>query len=597
MKQLKKLTRRHFVPLFLLILWTSMLIRYIQTENLGFLTLDTRGKYEQLKGISLRREIFKGDTISGEFFDHYPNLGIIGIRFNNQNRINKDRLEFRLKEAGVANWYYKARYNADQFQPNSIFPIGFPPIKDSAKKKYYFEIESLQGATDSAVTIVNKSPVFIGRHVFTKESLLKEKGLLLYFIPNKIVNLLSDPEFRIHFFVYSLPLVFYYLFLLFGFTFHVPVLLFFVFWLIDVFFVKSINDFFVLSIIFAWLLPVRKFRFESKISCSLALGLLIIFPFFFALGLINIAEKFATWAYLFFTFSVIQRIHEGHSLPENHISYKEFRRSLRVQWGNVIVFTYLIAIGEITVSAKAIKGGGILLTESGKKPSPTGSELISLMLHRFGKQMTVVYIYTTKVFSILIFIAVQIVRFLTRFGPHLVLIYLAHLQIINFGKYLDIYKDFFVSDQVALFQEQVGRPLYGLFALLSTIFVILQRKRNLRRKILMAIVFLLISINVSRVIFNLKAATFEYNIPIWSVRPAETAEPWVDVTVGGRNFKNMPFRGKVLIQGIEQRVIKWSDREVVFRTDPNITRSGKLELITDEEKTSNQVDFWYTGNR
>jgi len=612
MKLTKKLTKHLFVPLFLLILWLSLMIRYIKAENLGFLTLDIRGGYDQLKGIPPRNELFKGDIVSGEFFDRYPNLGIIGIRFSNQNRINKDRLEFRLKEAGSDNWYYKAQYNTDQFQLDSIFPIGFPPIKGSAKKRYYLEIESLFGATDSAIAIINKPPVFIGRHTFQKEALLKDKGLLLYFIPSKIINLLSLPEFRFHFFVYSLPLVFYSLFLLFGFSFHFPVFVVFVFLFIDIFFIKTINDFLIVAVIFAWTLPTKKFRFESEISCSLALGLFFIFPLFFALGLVNIAEKFAVWGYLFFTLAIVQRIYEEHSHPEGLITYKEFWRSLRVQWGNVLLFTYLIAIGEITISVKAIKEGGVLLAKSSKelassgsvlviKPSkdlsPSGTELISLMLYRLGKPMMGVYIYTTKVFSIFIYIVAHILRLIIRTGPYLLLVYLIRLQILNFFKYLHIYQDFFVSSQNLLFQDQIGHLLYGLFSLLFVIFIVLQRKRSLRIKTLLASVLLIISINVAQTIFNLKAARFEYRVTIWSVRPIETAEPWVDVTVEGRNFNEMPFRGKVLVNRVEQRIIKWSDREIVFRTDPNITRSGKLEVVTIDEKESNQTNFRYTGNR
>lgn len=88
-----------------------------------------------------RTEILKEQKISGEFKASEDNLGILAFRFvNPYGGGNSDKLIFRLKEKGKENWHYENTYATDQFQSDTLFPLGFPPISSSHGKTYYFEI-------------------------------------------------------------------------------------------------------------------------------------------------------------------------------------------------------------------------------------------------------------------------------------------------------------------------------------------------------------------------------------------------------------------------------------------------------------------------
>jgi len=597
MRQINNITKYFIVPLVLILLWVTLLVRYVYQNDLGILNLDLRLKSNILIGIPLRAEIYQGETIFGEFTDTYPNLGIIGVRFDNRNRINKDKIEFRLKESGARDWYYKAQYNTDQFQREGIFPIGFVPIAESVGKSYFFEIESLEGTISSAIAISHHYPTIIARHVFTGKSLLENGSLFSYFVLQKVSNLFYAQDFAFHFIVYSLPLLFYLLFILLGITYHVPVLVVFIALLADIFLLPGVNDFLTLSIIFAWILPMIKFKIENKVSASIALVLLPVFALSFSFGLANIAEKIATWAYLFFVIAFIQKIYEFYASPTQCISVSEFWKSIKVQWGNYIVLSYWIAVGEVTINLNSIKEGQKELGIARRTLANNGNELISLMLYRLGQPITIVYIYTTKVFVIAIFLLILSLKVLIKFFPSTLFIYLMCLQIKYVSRYFRFYNDFFISNQETLFWNQVGYFLSGIFFLYILIYLFFQRRLRLRAKTLLAIIFLLLSINTAHWFYRSVTSKFENDLIIWSVSPNDIQEPWADVVIEGRNFGEMPFYGQVLNNGLGQRIISWSDRKIIFRTNPNTTKSGRLEIITAEEIISQPVDFYYIDNK
>ena len=59
-----------------------------------------------------------------------------------------------------------------------------------------------------------------------------------------------------------------------------------------------------------WILSVFHFKFEGRVSISLALGFLILCPFLLIFNKETIAEKSAVWAYMFLLVGVIQMIIE-----------------------------------------------------------------------------------------------------------------------------------------------------------------------------------------------------------------------------------------------------------------------------------------------
>lgn len=592
MKQFNgKLITRIVIPVFLVVIWIFSISRFIAIEDLGFLSLDDRFRIDQLTEVPIG-EILKGDIISGKFETPFPNLGIVGFRFLNLNRINNDQLEFRLKQDGDTDWYYRANYKTDQFQPNKIFPLGFKPVSDSNGKMFYFELESLNGVIGNAVAISRDFPTYIGRHVFDKSTLLQNKRLLLYFIYHKTTNLFSNPKFAGAFIAYSLPLLFYLFFVVFGLVFHLPIFLVFLTILIDIFLIPDINDPLVAAIIFAWLLPVIKFRIESKVSWSLAIGLLLTTTFFNLFGLIGIAEKAAFWSFMFFATAAVVQVIEFKAKPKHSVDYNTFWTGCR----KGIELLYLIIIGEITIAIKEAGRTG----NSFLQPNPRTALL--LMLYRLGKPISTTRVYTSRLYSLVIFLLVHTIRSLIRYGPYVLFGGLLWKQINNLLGYLNLYQEFYIENQSQFFWSNTGNYLALFLSVLLSIYflivvlVVIPKRLNLRITALIAVLFLFVSINVARKIFN-HTSSFQYGVIIWSVSPNDSREPWVDVTIGGRNFSDLPFVGKVYIDGVEQRVIHWSDKEVVFRTNPSTTRSGKITIVTAEDKKSNRFDFSYSGNR
>ena len=115
----------YFIILFLMIFaYSSKSFILLQNEDKDVFTTLFPG------------EILAGEKVSGEFTAMSDFIGIVSVRFNTYARINNDILTFRIKEKGDKKWYYENIYKVDQFQPNQLFPFGFPPIQNS-KIKYF----------------------------------------------------------------------------------------------------------------------------------------------------------------------------------------------------------------------------------------------------------------------------------------------------------------------------------------------------------------------------------------------------------------------------------------------------------------------------
>lgn len=82
------------------------------------------------------------------------------------------------------------------------------------------------------------------------------------------------------------------------------------------------------------------------------------------------------------------------------------------------------------------------------------------------------------------------------------------------------------------------------------------------------------------------------------IKPAKSSSPrhdtWSYINVYGHNFGNAEYEyGKVVLSGVEHRVIKWSDDEIVFILEPNKSENGEFYVINYQGKKSNSVNFDY----
>src|SRR4030042_3571032 len=159
-------------------------------------------------------ELLAGEKINGEFVAYEDNLGIISIRFNTFDRINDDVLIFRLKEKDSESWYYENKYKVDQFQPDKLFPFGFPKIENYNGKIYQFEIESTKGESENAIAISPQFPIFRVKYHFDKEQLLANKLVLARFLFKKFIDAANNFNFILASLVFFIPFFFYLFYLL-----------------------------------------------------------------------------------------------------------------------------------------------------------------------------------------------------------------------------------------------------------------------------------------------------------------------------------------------------------------------------------------------
>ena len=77
---------------------------------------------------------------------------------------------------------------------------------------------------------------------------------------------------------------------------------------LDIFVFKFTSDFIILFFTGLWILVVRHYKFEGRVSIGLALGFLILCPFLLILKQETVAEKASIWTYMFLVVGVVQEI-------------------------------------------------------------------------------------------------------------------------------------------------------------------------------------------------------------------------------------------------------------------------------------------------
>lgn len=327
-QNIKYFSKNALILFILFILGGRFFYKHLLDNGFGFFNLLVNGTRSEL--ISTRSgELMAGDKVFGRFQTPYPNLGIVSVRFDNQYRDSNDVLIFRIKEVDAKKWYYQAEYKTDQFQPQKLFPFGFPPIKDSVNKTYQFELESLRGATGSGIFLNNTTPVFTAVSFFNKQETLHSRSKMTGFVIQKIFNFIRDRENFISVLIYFSPLLFYSLYLLLSSgSFHFLSLITIIAIFCETRYLSYSSDFLILSIIFFWCLVVYHYRFESRISSILALVFFALTILLIVFNRENIAEKTTAWAYLFLCVSVFQQIYEHLNRPTQPLTLEKMRQTL-----------------------------------------------------------------------------------------------------------------------------------------------------------------------------------------------------------------------------------------------------------------------------
>jgi len=172
--------------------------------------------------------------------------------------------------------------------------------------------------------------------------------------------------------------------------------------------------------------------------------------------------------------------------------------------------------------------------------------------------------------------------------------YPAYLAYVKERERVRLFINFFPSDQLLRYLLSTG--IFELPLLLATIVLVsmvyLSKKVTFKIPIIISIFF--VSRAIAGSIYLSTTKNIRDKAYIWSITPNQVSEIWTDITVTGVNFKERPFDAFIYVNDIPHRVISWTDKEVVFRTDPTLTESGKIRLVNIDGVQSNEVDFTYT---
>jgi len=159
-------------------------------------------------------------------------------------------------------------------------------------------------------------------------------------------------------------------------------------------------------------------------------------------------------------------------------------------------------------------------------------------------------------------------------------------------KELIFYKNFFESTYI---KEYFNRNLFFLeiISVLILIFVLILKKIRIKEKNLIILVACILILVIQKNSLKHIREKFEYKPIILRILP-DIASNWMEVKIIGRNFQNLPFEGKVYINEKEQRVIKWSDKEIIIEIDPILSQTGNIVVRNRYdwgEDSSNPVKF------
>ena len=567
---------RYTFPLILFVIGAYSLLNYLKAGEFGATNLDVR----KLDGMvaSVSGEMVKGNTVWGTFHSEFTNLGIISLRFYNQDRDSKDTLLFHLREKGQDKWYYEAKYETDQFLPHKHFPFGFPVISNSDGKNYEFEIESLNGVRGNGISVdYEEHPFFTAKSSYTKTELLGNRRLLSYFVINKLSNIFGDPDIRLNILFYFLPFIFYITFFLAnGLSYQYLSLLATIFISYDIFWLTKTYDFIFLAILLLWGLISRRFRFESRIAAVFTLGFMVLVPVMMLFGQEVYAEKTAVWAYLFLSITVIQHIYEKRHTTHDVFTVDAFIRQFRQFEASPDYW-----MGDISTFLKKFRDFYIYTLNQ--------LSLEAIIRNHPKHERGLIFWLRTLPGLIKKFLVFSAISVLVIFLTALVFYVLILSPVLVISRVLPKFTAFFPQTYLQKYLLTLIAPETLLLIFSFALF------KKVAKKMSYALILTILSYNlISGKIVN-KAIEFETYPKILSVSPEATSEAWTDVVIYGKNFRNLPFVGKLYIGDIEQGgyMIYWSDEKIIFRTSPELTKSGPIKVVPLDRAPSNTVQFNY----
>jgi len=356
---------------------------------------------------------------------------------------------------------------------------------------------------------------------------------------------------------------------------------------IDVFIFRFTSDLVILTLTGLWIGAVIGWKLEGRFSILGALIFLTICPFLLIFKKDPIAEKAAIWAYMFLVVGVVQQLIEFKKKPKNLRDFDQFLKNL----------TKLFKKTKQEAKERGLSGILMLLSDYFKKQWGVVLSKIETWTNKSANNK-VIKITKTAIISLVKFLS----KFWFPFCSFLVIISI----FVGAGKEIIFYHRFFENQYWQQLCQKLGvwLTVFWVISLIS-LFWILERQRNTKLKQVLIILLLFIFWQGNAIIFNKTRSKFTDKPYILRVSPS-IASRYAEVKVYGRNFRDLPFIGKVLIDGKEQ-IVKligneraWSNQEITIVADPNLSKTGLLEVWIDWDNKwakSNRIDFTYYDSK
>lgn len=352
--------------------------------------------------------------------------------------------------------------------------------------------------------------------------------------------------------------------------------------LYDVFFLKGINGSVITFIWLTWFGAIIGWRLEGRFSYLLSLVFLIFCPLFLAGNNDGAAEKSALWFYIFLVTGIATEL----------LNLKNNKNLIRI--GDIVFW---------------IKHKWLRLYKMYREQGlqPTLNYVGLVIGHWFiqRKKETLLYLDRLEsradksVWYAWLKYIIRAIRYLVilldRLWYGLILCVLSVVLYLKVAGEINFYYYFF---EEACWGQALVRFVSTLTVLWLVIFFIIAfvsyfRKHLRRILVVSGMVGIII---LTEIVFNSARSKFEFKPYVVRLKPG-IADTWTEVEIIGRNFNNLPFKGKVMINGREQRVVQWGDQLITFVVDPSVTSTGNLVVINDYGSvkgiTSNSVKFTY----
>lgn len=317
----KRFIKLFFIPMLLLIFWVSLSILFVypavSAYPASFSFITNYYDKSDIQNFSTNK-VLKGDRITGYIKASNDNLGILVIRFNRSKSVQyqkEDRLIFRIKEKDSDKWFAENRYRSALINQTPFFPFGFPLIEDSRNKVYEFQIVSLKGNEENAISMSSVNPIMASQYKVPKSKIFKDAKSFAEFMFLKFQNFLTDKTSLLLSFPYLLPFLFYLMLLSLAerrFSFNFPLFyLASLFILADIFInyykASSVGE---VIIAFCWILVLGKYKLSSSISFFLSALFVLIAAIGIIFGQPLLTEKSSEWAYYMLLIGGVQIVWE-----------------------------------------------------------------------------------------------------------------------------------------------------------------------------------------------------------------------------------------------------------------------------------------------